>query len=121
MDRDPALLSAPEIRATAELARLLVTDHEVEKLRGELSAVLSYVAQISEIDVTGVPPMTHGAALVCPLRADVVGAHDALAGALRNAPATEGAFFSVPAILAGAERGAVAGDSGDEGGSQGRG
>lgn len=99
MDADRAGLSAQEIRTTAELARLQVSDLELEPLRRELSAVLAYVAQLAEVDVTGVPPMTHAVELRCPLRPDVVGPHDSQASALRNAPATDGAFFVVPAIL----------------------
>ena len=100
MDPDRALLSPQELRATAELAGLLVTDAELAQLCSDLSAVLAYVAELGEIDIAGVPPMTHAVALPCPLRADAVGPHDPVAGALRNAPATQGAFFSVPAILA---------------------
>jgi len=111
MDQDRALISLQEVRATAELARLLVSDAELEQLRGELAAVLAYAAALGEIDVTGVPPMTHAGALTCPLRADVVGPHDPLAGALRNAPATEGTFFSVPAILPAAGGAATTSDS----------
>ena len=50
----------------------------------------------------------------CPLREDVVGPHDSVGDALRNAPVTEGAFFSVPAILATAGNAAGSMDSPDE-------
>lgn len=107
MDRPRAALSAPEIRTTAELARLLLDEDDaaIERCRRELSAILDYAAQLAEVDVSGVPPTTHAVTLACPLRADVVGEHDALAEALRNAPAKEAAFFAVPAIFAGADGG----------------
>jgi aspartyl-tRNA(Asn)/glutamyl-tRNA(Gln) amidotransferase subunit C len=97
-----ATLTAQEIRATAELARLLVSDADLERLRGELAVMLDYAAQLAEVDVTGVPPTTHAVELTCPLRDDVVGRHDSRAEALSNAPASEGAFFVVPAVFAGA-------------------
>lgn len=98
-DRRISVLSAPEIRTTAELARLLICDADIEQISRELSAILDYAGQLSEVDVKGVPPTTHAVAMTCPLRADVVGEHDSLAEALRNAPAKEAAFFSVPTIF----------------------
>jgi aspartyl-tRNA(Asn)/glutamyl-tRNA(Gln) amidotransferase subunit C len=99
MDSQSSRLSLEELRATAELARLAVSDAELAELHHELAAVLTYAAELGAIDVTGVPPMTHAVTLRCPLRADVVGPHDPIAETLRNAPETAGAFFSVPAIL----------------------
>ena len=100
--RSRAVLSASEVRTTAELARILISDSDLEPLGRELSAILDYAAQLAEVDVAGVPPTTHAVQLCCPLRADTVGEHDSSAAALRNAPAKESAFFSVPAIFSAA-------------------
>ncbi len=102
MGAGTTIVTAEQVRATAELARLLVSDAELGQLSGELSAILGYAAQLAELDVTGVPPTTHPVALPCPLRPDVVGPHDSSADALRNAPAVQGAFFAVPAVFASA-------------------
>lgn len=112
-------VTAQQLRATAELARLLFSDSddELEQLRGELSAILDHAAQLAEVDVTGVPPMTHVVELACPLRADVVGQHDSLAAALGNAPASEGAFFVVPAVFAGPAVATAAADGADDPGA----
>jgi aspartyl-tRNA(Asn)/glutamyl-tRNA(Gln) amidotransferase subunit C len=118
MEREPSRLSAQEIRTTAELARLHLTDAEIEPLRTELSALLAYAAQLAEVDVAGVPPMTHAVERSCPLRADVVGPSEPTAAALANAPATAGAFFVVPAVFASAGDEAAAGPP-DGGGSAG--
>lgn len=107
MGEGRATVTAQQIRDTAELARLLVSDAELERLRGELAAILDYAAQLAEVDVTGVPPTTHPIELTCPLRADVVGQHDSLAEALDNAPASEGPFFVVPAVFAEAAVGSI--------------
>lgn len=102
MGAGTTIVTAEQVRATAELARLFVSDAELDQLSGELSAILGYAAQLAELDVTGVPPTTHPVPLPCPLRADVVGPHDSRADALRNAPAVQGAFFAVPAVFASA-------------------
>lgn len=106
------IVTAEQVRATAELARLLVSDADLERLSGELSAILDYAAQLAELDVTGVPPTTHVVALSCPLRADVAGPHDSLAEALRNAPASQGDFFVVPGVFAGAASAPAAASAG---------
>lgn len=100
--RARAVLSASEVRTTAELARLLISEADLEPLGRELSAILDYAAQLAEVEVAGVPPTTHAVQLLCPLRADTVGEHDSSAAALRNAPAKESAFFSVPGIFSAA-------------------
>lgn len=100
--RRPAVLSASEVRETAELARILISDAELEPLGRELSAILDYAALLAEVDVEGVPPTTHVGQRRCPLRADAVGDHDSPAEALARAPARESALFSVPAIFAAA-------------------
>jgi aspartyl-tRNA(Asn)/glutamyl-tRNA(Gln) amidotransferase subunit C len=95
-----APISADELRATAELAHLELSASERERLRDELARILAYVAQLAELDVQGVQPMTHPIELACPLRPDEVGPQLEPAAALDNAPAAEPPFFSVPAVFA---------------------
>lgn len=94
-------LSAEEIRATAEMARLQLDATELARLAGELSGILEHAELLKEIDVTSVPPTTHAVPMSCPLRGDLVGPHDPIEAVLRNAPAREATFFSVPAVFAG--------------------
>lgn len=98
MDR---LISADEIRVTAEMARLTLPEQEIPKLADELSAILGYAQSLQAVDVTGVPPMTHAVPSQCPLRGDVVVAHDPVESAMRNAPAKEASYFAVPAVFGG--------------------
>ncbi len=98
MDR---LISADEIRVTAEMARLLLPEQDIPKLADELSAILRYAQSLAAVDVTGVPPTTHAVPTHCPLRGDVVEAHDPTAAAMRNAPASEASYFAVPAVFGG--------------------
>jgi aspartyl-tRNA(Asn)/glutamyl-tRNA(Gln) amidotransferase subunit C len=92
-------VDAATVRRIAHLARIAVAEDEVEHLRGEINAILAFVEQLSEADVTGVEPMTSVTPMQMKRRADVVtvgGDPDAI---LRNAPEREGNFFVVPKVV----------------------
>ena len=93
-------ITPDEVRETAELARLALTDEEVERLGRELDSILVFMAKLASVDVEDVPPMTHAVSLDCPLRDDAVGAQLPVDEALADAPAREGDFFQVPRIIA---------------------
>jgi aspartyl-tRNA(Asn)/glutamyl-tRNA(Gln) amidotransferase subunit C len=87
------------VRRIAHLARIAVADDEVEHLRGEINAILAFVEQLQEVDVTGVEPMTSVTPMVMKKRPDVVtdgGDADAI---MQNAPAAEDHFFLVPKVV----------------------
>jgi aspartyl-tRNA(Asn)/glutamyl-tRNA(Gln) amidotransferase subunit C len=105
-------LGEDEIRTTAEMARLALAPGELAQLAGELSSILGYVEQLQEVDVSGVAPTTHAVPMSCPLRGDLPEPHDPTETALRNAPARESAFFTVPAIFAGGAAGSEPGGEG---------
>ncbi len=93
-------LSVEEVRRIAALARLRLQPAEEERLAGELSAILDYVRQLEELDVTGVEPMTHAlAAGATPFREDGTAPGLSHADALANAPARSGTCFQVPRII----------------------
>src|SRR5262245_58620684 len=92
-------LSKEEVEEIALLARLRLGADEVERLAGELSAILGYVEQLQAVDTTGVAPMTHAVPLDCPMRPDAVAPALAVEEALADAPAREGEFFAVPRII----------------------
>ena len=94
-------LTPQDVRKVASLARLKVSDAEVESLLGDLTAILDYVDVLNEVDTTGVAPMVHAVELQNVLRADVIGESLPVAEALRNAPRTDGKHFLVPAIIDG--------------------
>ena len=94
-------LTPQDVRKVASLARLKVSDSEVESLLGDLTAILDYVDVLNEVDTTGVAPMVHAVELQNVLRADVIGESLPVAEALRNAPRTDGKHFLVPAIIDG--------------------
>jgi aspartyl-tRNA(Asn)/glutamyl-tRNA(Gln) amidotransferase subunit C len=83
----------------AALARIRISDGELEPLAGELSHILDWVAQLNEVDTTGVMPMASAAAATLPMREDVVtdgGCRDAILG---NAPRAAHGFFIVPKVV----------------------
>ena len=65
-------VDATTVRRIAHLARIAVADDEIEPLRGELNAILAFVEQLSEVDVSGVEPMTSVTPMAMKKRADVV-------------------------------------------------
>jgi len=92
-------IDAAAVRRIAHLARLAVADDEVEHLRGELNAILSFVEQLSEVDVSGVEPMTSVTPMAMKKRADVVNDGNDADAVLHNAPATENHYFLVPKVV----------------------
>jgi aspartyl-tRNA(Asn)/glutamyl-tRNA(Gln) amidotransferase subunit C len=84
------------VRRIAHLARIAVTDDEVPHLQGELNAILAFVEQLNEVDVSNVEPMTSVTPMAMKKRQDVVsdgGIPDLI---VANAPEREGHFFAVP-------------------------
>lgn len=92
-------VDADTVRRIAHLARMAVADDEVEPLRGELNAILSFVEQLSEVDVAGVEPMTSVTPMAMKKRADGVTDGGDADAVLRNAPAREGNYFVVPKVV----------------------
>ena len=82
----------------AKLARLALTDEEVERFREQLSAILEAVGKVRELDLAGVPPTSHPLDLVNVLAEDEPAPSLSLEEALANAPDPEGGFFGVPPV-----------------------
>ena len=92
-------VDAATVRRIAHLARIAVADDEVEHLKGELNAMLAFVEQLSEVDVSGVEPMTSVTPMAMKKRADVVTDGDIADDIVRNAPQTDDNFFLVPKVV----------------------
>jgi aspartyl-tRNA(Asn)/glutamyl-tRNA(Gln) amidotransferase subunit C len=87
------------VRRIARLARIAVADGEADDLAGELNAMLAFVEQLREVDVTGVEPMTSVMPMTMKQRPDVVTDGGIAQDVLRNAPVREGDFFAVPKVV----------------------
>ena len=83
----------------AKLARLALTDRELDSLTSELGAILEHAAQVSALDTAGVPPTAHPVPLVNVFRADVARPGLPRDEVLAAAPEAEDGRFRVPRIL----------------------
>lgn len=93
-------LSREEVRRIAWLARLELAPEEEATFAGQLSAILDYVKQLEELDVSRVQPMTHALAEeAAELRPDEVTEGLPPEKALANAPARQGTCFGVPRVI----------------------
>ena len=92
-------VDASTVRRIAHLARIAVNDDEIEHLQGELNAILAFVEQLAEVDVTGVEPMTSVTPMLMKKREDVVTDGGDPEAILKNAPAREGDYFVVPKVV----------------------
>ena len=91
-------ISRDEVLHVAKLARLALTDDEVERFREQLSAILEAVGKVSELDLSDVPPTSHPLDLVNVLAEDEPAPSLSLEEALANAPDPEDGFFGVPPV-----------------------
>jgi aspartyl-tRNA(Asn)/glutamyl-tRNA(Gln) amidotransferase subunit C len=87
------------VRHIAKLARIAVTDGEVDALVPELNNILGWVEQLQEVDVSGVEPMTAVIPNTLRLRDDVVTDGGIRESVLANAPVAEHGFFAVPKVI----------------------
>jgi aspartyl-tRNA(Asn)/glutamyl-tRNA(Gln) amidotransferase subunit C len=92
-------LTRVEVEHVARLARLALTDDELDSLTTELGAILEHAAQVSALDAAGVPPTAHPLPLVNVFRADSTRPSLPRDEVLAEAPAAEGGRFRVPRIL----------------------
>lgn len=94
-----APISRDEVAHVAGLARLQLSDSELDEFTGQLAAILEHARDVEALDVSGVEPTAHPYELVNVLRPDVVRAvldHDEV---MAQAPAAEDGQFRVPPVL----------------------
>jgi aspartyl-tRNA(Asn)/glutamyl-tRNA(Gln) amidotransferase subunit C len=92
-------LTRDEVRHIARLARLGLTDAEVERLRDQLSSILDHFQGLNAFDTEGVPPTAQTLDLLNVERADEPTASADREAVLANAPRREGPYFRVRAVL----------------------
>ncbi len=96
---DDSNLSAAQVRKVASLAKLDLADTEIERLRGELGAILWYAQRLQSLNLDDVEPLTTPLEMTGPMAADepsgVLGS-DVLHA---MAPETDGPFVKVPKVL----------------------
>ena len=87
------------VRRIANLARIGVSDDEVPALAKELTAILGFVEQLSEVDTEGVKPLTSAVDTKIRGREDVVTDGGYVEDVLANAPEKDDEYFAVPKVV----------------------
>ena len=86
-------------RRVAKLARIKVEAAALPALAAEFSAILGFIEQLNEVDVTGIEPMTSVTPMRLTRRADLVTDGGQQAAVLANAPDAREGFFAVPKVV----------------------
>jgi aspartyl/glutamyl-tRNA(Asn/Gln) amidotransferase, C subunit len=87
------------VKRVAKLARIAIDDEAASRMTGELNAILGFVEELNEVDVTGVEPMTSVIPMAMRMRADEVTDGNKAADIVANAPAQADNFFMVPKVV----------------------
>lgn len=95
------MLSKQDIQNIAKLARLELTDAELEKYGSQLSDVLNYIEQLKEVDTANIEPTAQVTGMENVLRSDEVESwqEDEIEVALKDAPEKEGRFIKVKRVI----------------------
>jgi aspartyl-tRNA(Asn)/glutamyl-tRNA(Gln) amidotransferase subunit C len=92
-------LDKTDVAHVAALARIRLTEAELEPLAAELSRIVGWVEQLGDVATDGVPPMTSVAAMRLKMRDDIVTDGDCREAIIGNAPQTAKGFFAVPKVV----------------------
>ena len=92
-------VSPEQVRHIAKLARIAMSEEEIERLVPDLNNILGWVEQLGEVNTDGVEPLTAVIDQKLRLRADEVTAGDCRDDVLANAPNAQHGFFAVPKVI----------------------
>ncbi|HEY0436142.1 MAG TPA: Asp-tRNA(Asn)/Glu-tRNA(Gln) amidotransferase subunit GatC [Phenylobacterium sp.] len=92
-------IDAATVRKVARLARIAEPEERLEPLARELTGIMAWIEQLSEVDTDGVEPMTSAVHTPLPMRDDVVTEGGDPEKVLSNAPKRAGDFFVVPKVV----------------------
>jgi aspartyl-tRNA(Asn)/glutamyl-tRNA(Gln) amidotransferase subunit C len=87
------------VKRVARLARIAVTEDDANRMVGELNGIINFVEQLSEVDVSGVEPMTSVTPMKMRKRTDIVTDGSKADDVVANAPVTDHNFFLVPKVV----------------------
>ena len=92
-------VSPEQVRHIAKLARIAMSEAELERLGPELNAIIGWVEQLGEVNTDGVEPLTAVIDQKLRLREDAVTDGDIRDDVLANAPEAQHGFFAVPKVI----------------------
>lgn len=88
-----------DVRYTAQLARLHLSEEEIAKFQSQIGQVLEYVEKLGKVDVSGVEPTAHATEIFNVFRADESRDWFTAQQALANAPREASGLFIVPKVI----------------------
>jgi aspartyl-tRNA(Asn)/glutamyl-tRNA(Gln) amidotransferase subunit C len=88
-----------DVRYTAQLARLTLSEAETLQFQQQISQILGYVEKLQEVDISGIEPMAHTSELTNVFRKDAAQDWFTASEALSNAPREANQLFVVPKVL----------------------
>jgi aspartyl-tRNA(Asn)/glutamyl-tRNA(Gln) amidotransferase subunit C len=92
-------VDAATVKRVAHLARIALPESEVERMQGELNAILGFVEQLSKVDIEGIEPMTSVTPMRLKQREDRVTDGGIADDIVANAPISDDHFFLVPKVV----------------------
>jgi len=92
-------ITRAEVEHVARLARLALSDEELDTFTGQMDAILAYVDKLNELDTAGIVPTSHAVPMENAFRADEVKSALGVDNALANAPEHAESFFRVPKVI----------------------
>jgi aspartyl-tRNA(Asn)/glutamyl-tRNA(Gln) amidotransferase subunit C len=92
-------VSPDQVRHIAKLARIAMSEAELERLGPELNAIIGWVEQLAQVNTDGVEPLTAVIHQKLRLRDDAVTDGDIRDQVLANAPEAQHGFFAVPKVI----------------------
>ena len=95
----PMSVNAEQVRHVARLARIAMSDAEVEAMVPEFNNILGWVEQLAEVDTDGVEPLTAVIDQKLRLRDDIIDDGECRDEVLANAPNAQHGFFAVPKVI----------------------
>lgn len=92
-------ISRSQVEHVATLARLSLSEQEIDSLTGQMDAILDYVEKLEDLDTQGIVPTAHVVPMENAFRDDSVRPSLGSEKAMQNAPSAEGGCFRVPKVI----------------------
>ena len=92
-------LTTQDVQKVARLARLAMDENEIETARSQLSGIFTLIAEMQEVDTSGIEPMSHAQDLSQRMRSDVVTEANQREAFQAIAPQVEGGLYLVPQVI----------------------
>jgi len=92
-------ISKDTILKIADLAKISISEDQIEKLESEISSILNWVENLNEVDTENIEPMSNSLTNFLQMREDIVNDGERGSEILSNSPAEDKSFFVVPKVI----------------------